>query len=141
MRVNPLRGDLVHNFLNFLRKPFPVRAQCACRFRLRTDKRHARQTRTHTHTHTQTDRQFELYILGELRIDINLIFYIILQNNNFWSLINNLDKVLLNLVAFAFFHILHVTSFVFVMMAICSSIKRITIYSRIFVFCISYSRM
>ena len=88
-----------------------------------------------------THRQFELYILGELRIDINLIFYIILQNNNFWSLTNNLDKVLLNIVAFAFFHILHVTSFVFVMMAICSSIKRITIYSRIFVFCISYSRM
>ena len=61
----PREGTRCIIFL-FLRKSSSVRAECACQFRLRTDKRRGPQMRTyihtHTHTHTQTDRQFELYI-------------------------------------------------------------------------------
>ena len=58
--VDPSRGDPVHNFLIFLRKPSSVRTECEYRFRLQTDKRRDPK-REHTHTHTQ--RQFELYIV------------------------------------------------------------------------------
>ena len=61
----PREGTRCVIFKIFLHKPSPVRTECACLFRFRTDKRRGPQTRTctHTHTHTQTDRQFELYIL------------------------------------------------------------------------------
>ena len=53
----PREGTRCIIFLIFLRKPFPVRVECACRFRLRRDKRRGPQTRTHTHRDRQTDRQ------------------------------------------------------------------------------------
>ena len=57
----PREGTRCIMFLILLRKPSPVRAECACRFRLQTDQRRGPQTRTHTHTHTQTDNLSFIY--------------------------------------------------------------------------------
>ena len=60
-RSTPREGIRCIVFLTFLRKPSPVHAECACRFRLQRDKRRGRQTREHTHTDRQTDNLSFIY--------------------------------------------------------------------------------